>query len=36
VGSHFSAKLGDEATLLALAFQLEAARRWAPNSAMNV
>jgi Asp-tRNA(Asn)/Glu-tRNA(Gln) amidotransferase A subunit family amidase len=29
IGSHFTAPLGAEATLLELAYQLEAARPWA-------
>jgi len=29
IGSHFSAKVGDEATLLSLAYELEAAHPWA-------
>jgi amidase len=29
IGSHFAAKAGDDATLLALAYELEAARPWA-------
>jgi amidase len=29
VGAHFAAKIGDERTLLELAYQLEAAKPWA-------
>jgi amidase len=40
VGSHFAARRGDEATLLALAYELEQARpwndRWPPYSYPNL